>query len=69
MELKADVGAPMCSQPMSSLKSRYREASEVVIVGAHLDSWHGGTGATDNASGSAVAMEAMRILKDLEPEA
>jgi carboxypeptidase Q len=36
---------------------------EVVMIGAHLDSWHSGTGATDNASGSAVMMEAMRILK------
>ena len=35
---------------------------EVVMVGAHLDSWHSGTGATDNAAGSVVAMEAMRIL-------
>jgi hypothetical protein len=35
---------------------------EVVMVGGHLDSWHGGTGATDNASGCAVAMEAARIL-------
>ena len=38
---------------------------EIVLVGAHLDSWHGGTGATDNAAGSAVAMEAVRILKAL----
>jgi hypothetical protein len=38
---------------------------EVVMIGAHLDSWHGGTGATDNAAGSAVAMEAMRILQAL----
>jgi hypothetical protein len=36
---------------------------EVVMIGAHLDSWQAGTGATDNASGSAVMMEAMRILK------
>ena len=36
---------------------------EVVMVGAHLDSWHSGTGATDNGAGSVVAMEAMRILK------
>jgi carboxypeptidase Q len=36
---------------------------EIVMVGAHLDSWHSGTGATDNGAGSAVAMEAMRILK------
>jgi len=38
---------------------------EVVMIGAHLDSWHGGTGATDNAAGSAVMMEAMRIIKSL----
>jgi hypothetical protein len=38
-------------------------AHEVVIIGAHFDSWHAGTGATDNASGSAAMMEAMRILK------
>ena len=42
-----------------------RKKDEVVMLGAHLDSWHGGTGATDNAAGSAVMMEAMRILKSL----
>jgi carboxypeptidase Q len=36
---------------------------ELVMVGGHLDSWHGATGATDNAAGCAVMMEAMRILK------
>jgi carboxypeptidase Q len=42
---------------------------EVVMLGGHLDSWHAGTGATDNAAGVAVAMEAVRILKalDLKP--
>lgn len=35
---------------------------EVVMLGAHLDSWYSGTGATDNAAGSAVMMEAVRIL-------
>ena len=38
---------------------------EVIMIGAHLDSWHAGTGATDNAAGSAVMMETMRILKAL----
>lgn len=37
--------------------------NELVMVGGHYDSWHTGTGATDNAAGCAVAMEAMRILK------
>jgi carboxypeptidase Q len=36
---------------------------EVVMIGAHLDSWHAATGATDNADGAAVVMEALRILK------
>jgi hypothetical protein len=39
------------------------KADELVMLGAHFDSWHGGTGATDNAAGSAVMLEAMRILK------
>jgi carboxypeptidase Q len=39
------------------------KAAEVVMLGAHFDSWHAGTGATDNAAGSAGMMEAMRILK------
>jgi hypothetical protein len=38
---------------------------EVVMLGAHFDSWHSGTGATDNAAGSVVMMEAIRILKTL----
>jgi len=38
---------------------------EIVMVGAHLDSWHSGTGATDNAAGCAVVMEAVRILQAL----
>ncbi len=37
--------------------------AEVVMIGAHFDSWHSGTGATDNAAGSAVMIEVMRILK------
>lgn len=39
---------------------------EVVMLGGHLDSWQGATGATDNAAGSAVMMEAVRILKALK---
>ncbi|WP_345954452.1 M20/M25/M40 family metallo-hydrolase [Mucilaginibacter sp. PAMB04168] len=38
---------------------------QVVMLGGHFDSWHAGTGATDNAAGSAVMMEAMRILKTI----
>ena len=39
---------------------------EVVIIGAHLDSWHGATGGNDNAAGVAVMMEVMRIFQALE---
>ncbi|MBX9601142.1 MAG: M20/M25/M40 family metallo-hydrolase [Bryobacteraceae bacterium] len=38
---------------------------EIVMIGAHLDSWHGATGATDNAAGSSVMLEVMRILKTM----
>lgn len=40
-----------------------RHSREVVMLGAHMDSWHTGTGASDNGAGVAVMMEAMRILK------
>lgn len=36
---------------------------EIVLVGGHFDSWHAGTGATDDATGTAASMEAMRILQ------
>ncbi len=39
--------------------------NEVVLLGAHIDSWNGGTGAADNGSGCIVMLEAMRILKSL----
>ena len=41
-------------------------ADEVVMIGAHLDSWHAGTGATDNASGVSAVLEAMRILQAID---
>lgn len=39
---------------------------QVVLLGAHIDSWHAGTGAADNASGCIVMMEAIRILKSID---
>ena len=39
-------------------------ANEIVLIGGHFDSWHGATGATDNATGCAAMMEVLRILKD-----
>ncbi len=40
--------------------------NEIVMIGAHFDSWHSGTGATDNGAGSGVMLEAMRLLKTLD---
>jgi carboxypeptidase Q len=42
------------------------KAGEVIMLGGHLDSWHAATGATDNAVGCAIMMEAARILKTLD---
>jgi hypothetical protein len=42
------------------------KSDEYVMIGAHLDSWHMGGGATDNGAGSVIMMEAMRILKTLD---
>ena len=39
--------------------------NEVILLGAHLDSWHGGTGGADNASGCIVMMETLRIIKEM----
>ncbi len=39
------------------------KADQVVMIGGHFDSWHAGTGATDNGAGSGVMLEAIRILK------
>jgi Zn-dependent M28 family amino/carboxypeptidase len=55
---KPDSGYNVLAElPGSDLKD------EIVMIGAHLDSWHAATGATDNGAGVAVCMEAMRILK------
>ena len=42
-----------------------RKKDELIMIGGHLDSWHSGTGATDNAAGCAVMMEVIRILNTL----
>lgn len=48
--------------------SGVRRRDEIVMMGAHLDSWPGGTGAADNAAGCAVVMEVVRILAALNLE-
>jgi Zn-dependent M28 family amino/carboxypeptidase len=55
----------MAYNTLADLPGSGPKRQEVVMIGAHLDSWHGATGATDNGAGSAVAMEAMRILSSL----
>jgi hypothetical protein len=41
------------------------KADEIVMLGGHLDSWHAATGATDNAIGSAIMMEAVRLIQSM----
>jgi carboxypeptidase Q len=55
---------PSSFNVLAELPGRDKRA-EVVMLGAHLDSWHAGTGATDNAAGVAIVVEAARILKTL----
>lgn len=65
--LEADIrNVWVSSPPLFNLVGEIRgtdKADELVMLGAHLDSWHASTGATDNAAGSAAMLEAMRILK------
>jgi hypothetical protein len=56
---------PMAYNTVADLPGTDRK-DEVVMLGGHLDSWHGATGATDNAACCAVVMEALRILQALE---
>ncbi len=68
VELELDVKArfhdddPMAYNTVAEIPGSDR-GGEIVMLGAHMDSWHGATGATDNAAGVAAAMEAVRILK------
>lgn len=70
VELELDVEASfhressLVANTLADLPGRDPKG-EVVMAGAHLDSWHAGTGATDDAAGVAVVMEAARILKSL----
>jgi carboxypeptidase Q len=70
VKLAFDIQAQFIDSPTDSFNvvgeiEGNSKKDEVVMLGAHLDSWHGGTGATDNATGSSVAIEAVRILKAL----
>ncbi len=73
VELEVDVRARFTEEDPLAASNVFGEIpgtdkahkDEVVMIGAHLDSWHGGTGATDNGIGVAAALEVMRILKAL----
>ena len=70
VELEIDVKTTFHDQDLNAYNTIAElpggdKKNEVVMLGGHLDSWHTGTGATDNAAGSAIMMEAMRILKNL----
>jgi carboxypeptidase Q len=70
VELEVDVQSTFLDADLNAYNTLAEipgtdKADEVVMLGAHLDSWHAGTGATDNAAGCAVAMEAVRILEAL----
>jgi hypothetical protein len=70
VKLEMDIAArfhdddPMAYNTIAEIPGTDKK-DELVMVGAHMDSWHSGTGATDNAAGCAVAMEAVRIIKAL----
>ena len=69
VELEIDIEAtfhednPVAHNTIAEIPGK---RNEVVMLGGHLDSWHCGTGATDNGAGVAVAMEAMRILSAID---
>jgi carboxypeptidase Q len=70
VRVEFDIQSAVADSPVESVNvvgeiPGTRKRDEVVMLGAHLDSWHSGTGATDNAAGVAVIMEAVRILKAL----
>ena len=70
VEVEVDVRAQYHDQDLNAYNTiadipGSDKKGEIVMMGAHLDSWHTGTGATDNAAGVVVMMEAARILKSL----
>lgn len=71
LKVEVDVQAEFHDEDLDSFNvigeiKGHSKHGEFVMLGGHLDSWHGGTGATDNAAGCSVALEAFRILKALD---
>jgi hypothetical protein len=58
-----DESHPDCFNVIGEIPGTGPHKDQIVMLGGHFDSWHGGTGATDNAAGSAVMIEAVRVLK------
>jgi carboxypeptidase Q len=65
MELETEITKPDSALNIIGEIPGTDKKDEVVMIGGHFDSWQGGTGATDDACGSAVCMEALRIIKKL----
>lgn len=70
VRLTAEVQEMPAEVPMFNVVAELRGTelpTEYVLLSAHLDSWHGATGATDNGTGTITMLEAMRILKETYP--
>jgi hypothetical protein len=70
VRLTAESQATAAEVPMFNVVAELRGTElpdEYVLLSAHLDSWHGATGATDNGTGTITMLEAMRILKETYP--
>jgi len=65
LQARASAGDAEAFNIVGEIPGSGPKKDEIVMVGAHFDSWHSGTGATDNGAGSAVMMEVMRVLKSL----
>ena len=71
VELELDIAAQFHEEDTTAYNTIAEipgttKRNEIVMLGGHMDSWHAGQGATDNASGVSVAMEAVRILMALD---
>ena len=71
VRLTAESQATPAEVPMFDVVAEIKGSelpNEYVLLSAHLDSWHGATGATDNGTGTLTMLEAMRILKETYPQ-
>jgi hypothetical protein len=70
VRLTAEAQATPAEVPMFNVVAELKGTelpNEYIVLSAHLDSWHGATGATDNGTGTITMLEAMRILKEAYP--